>query len=130
MLKWMAAHNYLQCYFVLKACILKGLIYCHQKCCICNRMVGGLRNMAILLASVLKNLFSNRTRFCDCHWYILTQTDMALCDVTVCSIKLSEDCCLCTHHTCTSDLIRRNKNDSVINWGLFCTRQSCGTLGQ
>jgi len=85
--------------------------------------------MAFLLASMLKNLFSNRTRFCDCQWYILTQMDMALCDVTVCSIKLPEDC-LSTHHTCTSDLICRSKNDSVINWGLFCTRQSCGMLGQ
>jgi hypothetical protein len=41
-------------------------------------MVGGLRNMAVLVVPLLKNLFSNRTRFCDCHWYILTQTDMAL----------------------------------------------------
>jgi len=60
--------------------------------------------MAVLVASML-NLFSNRTRFCDCDWYILTQTDMALCDVTVCSIKLPEDCHLSTHHTCTADLI-------------------------
>jgi hypothetical protein len=75
---------------LLKTSILKVLIFCHQKFCICNRMVGGLRNMAVLLASMLKNLFSNRTGYCDCHWYILTQTDrqtdMALCDVTVCSI--------------------------------------------
>jgi hypothetical protein len=132
MLKWMAAYNYLQCYFVLKTTFLKGLILCHQKFCICNRMVGGLRNMATLLASMLKNLFSNRTRFCDCHWYILIdrETDMALCDVTVCGIKFLADCHLSTHHTCISDLNCWSKNDSDINWSLFCTRQSCWMLGQ
>ena len=66
-------------------------------------MVGGLGNVAVILASLLKNLFSNTTRFCDCYWYIHTQTDMALCAVTVCSIKLPAYCHLSTHHTCTSE---------------------------